>query len=137
MTEVLGALSGSREPDPSCTGSGPSGFDPARIGKYLRYNSMSDDIARSVDWLTDEDPPRYLRVVSTALVDPDVFVAVSGSGERYWIVKSSGFVCGLGKIGVAVHAHPASEMEARQGRDAQRLDGEATTARPDAPKGRP
>jgi hypothetical protein len=31
MSEDLGALSGSREPDPSCTGSGPSGFDPARL----------------------------------------------------------------------------------------------------------
>lgn len=31
----LDALSGSREPDPSCTGPGPSGFDPARIVEYI------------------------------------------------------------------------------------------------------
>src|SRR4051812_22546755 len=30
-----GALSGSREPDPSCTGSGPSGFDPERVAEAL------------------------------------------------------------------------------------------------------
>jgi hypothetical protein len=28
-----GRLTGSREPDPSCTGSGPSGFDPERVAE--------------------------------------------------------------------------------------------------------
>jgi hypothetical protein len=32
----MGGLSGSREPDPSCTGSGPPGFDPGRTEALLR-----------------------------------------------------------------------------------------------------
>jgi hypothetical protein len=35
MQNDLGASSGSREPSPSSTGLGPSGFDPARIERRL------------------------------------------------------------------------------------------------------
>lgn len=35
MTKHSGRLSGSREPSPSCTGLGPSGFDPGRVLEAL------------------------------------------------------------------------------------------------------
>jgi hypothetical protein len=35
VNDDFGRLTGSREPDPSCAGSGPSGFDPGRAAQEL------------------------------------------------------------------------------------------------------
>lgn len=58
---------------------------------------MTDAEAKAARWLTDEEPPRELVVEGTAAIDPDVFVArvKDGDGALLWIVKSSGYVCGL------------------------------------------
>jgi hypothetical protein len=58
-------------------------------------------------WLTDEEPPRRLRVLGVAAVDPDCLVAyLEGSKQALWIVEWTGYVCGLSDpvLGREVHA---------------------------------
>jgi hypothetical protein len=53
-------------------------------------------MAASETWTTKEEFPRTLVVAGYSAIDPDVLVArVPNSAEPYWIVESSGFVCGL------------------------------------------
>jgi hypothetical protein len=71
----------------------------------------------SAVWITNEAPPRRLIISGTSAVDHDVLVAEfeDGSksyrgGKAHWIVKASGFVCGIAPFDpeTAVYAHPAT-----------------------------
>lgn len=77
---------------------------------------MSDEST----WVTDEDPPRRMTVRGTSAIDPDVLVAEfeDGSkscngGKTFWIVKHSGYVCGISSI----FESNAPSVYARQTRD--------------------
>jgi hypothetical protein len=45
--DILGGISGSREPDPCSTGSGPTGFDPGRVEEAER--EFQRCVARQLD----------------------------------------------------------------------------------------
>jgi len=58
-------------------------------------------------WLTNEDPPRRLLVKGISAIDPDCLVAhFEGTTNPLWIVKSSGYVCG---VGGNIYAHRVFE----------------------------
>lgn len=47
-------------------------------------------------WTTKEEMPRTLIVFGRSGIDPDCLVArLPNAAEPYWIVESSGYVCGL------------------------------------------
>jgi hypothetical protein len=79
------------------------GADPALIPSEPSQSPLSRPIGfdPGAVWLTNEKPPRRLVVKGTAAIDPDILVAEfeDGSkgykGKTLWIVKSSGFVCGI------------------------------------------
>jgi hypothetical protein len=41
--------------------------------------------------VTNEAPPRWIKILGTSAIDPDVWVAeLSGHEEKAWVVKGSG-----------------------------------------------
>jgi hypothetical protein len=65
------AETGSCEPDPSSTGSGPAGFDPARyaVAKRVVENAYAVvlDNARNGEWFCLIDPSECVGGITTAL----------------------------------------------------------------------
>jgi hypothetical protein len=112
---MMGAIPGSREPDPCSTGSGPSGFDPERDG--FNKARLLWVLAHLAEKLSKETALLSYGAWNPLFCSDDasemairLFTEVREYLDHY-----------AGQAAIA--------MEALQGRDAKQLDGEAATAR--------